>query len=67
MRELTLKATPSLSFRSNVTKTWSLLAKSIKATIKAIDDYLYEVDQFHRRLDRAKDRDFEKFWPYYIR
>lgn len=67
MRELTLKATPQLTLRSNVTKIWSLLAKSFKATIKAIDDYLYEVDQFHRRLDRAKDRDFEKFWPYYIR
>ena len=67
MRELTLKATLPLSFKINVTKIWSRLVKFSKATIKAIDDYLYEVDQFHRRLDRAKDRDFQKFWPYYIR
>ena len=67
MRELTIKPIPTLHFKNTFSSIGKYLVKTFQTVKTAIDNHFYEVDQFHRRLDQAKDENFRKFWPYYIR
>ena len=66
MRELTL-AMPQRTDVTRLKVLWTKVVAGFRRAVQAVDNHFYEVEQFQRRLDRAKDENFRKFWPYYIR